>query len=121
MIKNIGGDIANYMQTKELILSLLLTGLFLFLSIVGYTQLSTTEITIVGPGFRESHIIHIVYYGFPLEMIGVLNPIGEMEYYWVYVSGSGLTRILWNGLFLNFVLYFLLAFTIVYLFRRLRG
>jgi hypothetical protein len=117
MITNIFEDIENYMQFRELVLSFLLTVIFLFLSFVGHTRLSTTEIT-VG---EITHTIHISYYGFPSEMIGILNPITEMENYWVYQSEAGVIRIIWSGLFLNVVLYFLLAFTLVYLFRRLRG
>jgi len=116
-MKNVFGDIENYMQEKELLIVFLLTGVFLFLSFIGYTRLSTTEITIEG----ITRAIHISYYGFPCEMVGVLTPIGWMESDWVVLSGGGMIRILWNGLFLNFILYFWFAFAFVYLFRRLRS
>jgi len=100
----------------------LLSGLFLFLSFVVHSRLSTTEISFYTHGnIKETHTVHIVYYGYPFEMVGMLNPFGFMENYWVEMSGGGLLRIFWSELFLNFVLYFLLAFFIVFLFRRLRG
>lgn len=120
-MENIFEKIGNYMQARELISSILLTGVFLFSSFVGHTRFSTTEITIiekqvVGP---ETHTIHISYYGFPFGMMGVLNPLGFMENYWVGFYEGGLVQIFWDGLFLNFVLYFLLALAIVYVLKRL--
>jgi len=114
-MKNIFEDIENYIQTRELILVILLTGLLLFLSFIGHTKFSTTEITIEG----EKHTIYVSYYGFPCEMIGILNPITGMEYYWVWQSGGGLIRVLWEGLLLNSILYFLVSLAVIYLFRRL--
>jgi len=111
--------IGNYMQFREIVLSFLLTEVFMLVSFVGYTRFSTTEITATIGGVPETHEIRISYYGFPFEMIGVLNPFGIMENYWVSRSGEGLVRIIWRGIFTNFVLYFLLAFLVVYLFRRL--
>ena len=116
-MKNIFEDIGNYMQAKELLIVFFLSGVFLFLSFIGHTRLSITEITVGG----IAHTIHISYYGFPCEMVGVLTPIGWMESDWMYLSEGGVIQILWNGLLLNFVLYFLSAFALVYLFRRLRG
>jgi hypothetical protein len=117
-MKNIFKDVENQMEAREFILTLLLAGLFLFLSFVGYTRFSMTEIT---DKWGVPHKIHISYYGFPFEMIGVLNPIGTMENYYINVSGISLVRVLWDGLFLNFFLFFLLAFGIVYSVTRLRG
>jgi hypothetical protein len=117
-MKNIFRDIEDNFQTRELVLSFLLTGVFLFLSFVGHTRFSTTEIVDQSGG---SHTVHISCYGFPFEMIGLLNPIGYLETYWAYYSGGGLLRILWGGLILNFALYFLLAFAIVYLLEKLRS
>lgn len=122
---NIFEEIGNYMQERELIISLLLTVIFLFLSFVGYTRLSTAEITIIehqGTPWEsppETHTIHISYYGFPFEMVGVFNPLGSTENYWMGFYDGGLIQILWGGLFLDFVLYFLLAFAIVYVLKRL--
>jgi hypothetical protein len=119
MMRNIFEDVESYMQARELLISFLLTGVFLFLSFVGRTRFSTIEVV---DKWGELHMIHVSYYGFPFEMIAMLNPIGMMENYWANLGDLGsLARILWGGLFLNFVLYFLLAFVLVYLFRWLRG
>jgi len=124
-VKNVFEEIANYMQAKELIISFLLTGVFLFLSFVGYTNLSTAEITVIeyqGTIWErppETHTIHMSCYGFPFGMVGVFNPLGSMENYWMGFYDGGLMQILWGGLFLDFVLYFLLAFAIVYVLKRL--
>jgi hypothetical protein len=115
-MKNILRDIEENFQTKELVLCFMFTVLFLFLAIIVHTTLSTVEIAIP---MRGSYAVHIQYYGFPFEMIGILAPIGAAETGWVLASGEGL-QILWGGLILNFVLYFLLAFAIVYLWKRLR-
>jgi hypothetical protein len=117
-MKNILRDIEENFQTRELVLCFLLTGLFLFLSFIAYTNLSTVTITIKS---RGSNAVHISYYGFPFEMIGILTPIGTVESSWLLASGEGAIRILWGGLVLNFILYFLLAFVIVYLWKRLRS
>lgn len=124
-MKNVFEEIGNYMQTKELIVSFLLTGVFLFLSFVGYTNLSTAEITVIeyqGTIWErppETHTIHMSCYGFPFGMVGVFNPLGSLENYWMGFYDGGLMQILWVGLFLDFVLYFLLAFAIVYVLKRL--
>lgn len=123
MMRKAFEEIGNYMQERELVISFLLTGVFLFLSFVGCTKFSTTEITVVvyqdvGP---ETHTVHISYYGFPFEMVGMLNPLTTMERYYLSKFEAGLLQIFWGGIVLNFVLYFLLVFTLVYLFRRWRS
>jgi hypothetical protein len=119
-LKNIFEDIGNYMQMREFVLSFLLTEILLLVSLASYSRLSTTEITVVIHGLSETHTIHIIYYGFPFEMLGILNPLGTMENYWVQHSGQGLIRVLWSGLLLNFILYFLFTFFSIYLFRKFR-
>jgi hypothetical protein len=116
-MKNILRDIEENFQTRELVLCFLLTAVFLFLAYTAHTRLSTVEIAIP---MRGSYAVHISYYGFPFEMIGILTPIGAGETGWVVASGESSLRILWGGLTLNFILYFLLAFAIVYLWKRLR-
>jgi len=124
-MKTVFEEIGDVMQAKELVTSFLLTGLFLFFSFVGYTQLSTTEITVIeyqGTIWErppETHAIHMSSYGFPFGMMGVLNPLGPEENFWMEQYEGGLMQILWGGLFLDFVLYFLLAFVIVYVFKTL--
>jgi hypothetical protein len=114
-MKNIFRDIEENFQTRELVLCFMFTSLFLFLAIIVHTRLSTVEIAIQN---RGSYPVHIAYYGFPFEMIGVLAPIGPAEVGWFNASGEGSLRILWGGLSLNFILYFLLAFAIVYLWKK---
>lgn len=124
-MRNIFEEIGNCIQEEELIITLLLTALFLFLSFIGYTRFSTAEITIIkyqGTVWEtppETHTIHISYYGFPFAMVGVLNPLGSMENFWIEFYDRGLMQILWGGLFVDFVLYFLLGFAIVYMLKRL--
>ncbi len=114
-MNNVLDEIESYIQTRELIMILLLTAVFLVFSFVAFTKFTVIEIAVGGGKYP----IHISYYGFPFTMIGILNPITGMDQYWIYRSGEGLLQILWEGLLLNFVLYFLLAFTIVCLFRKL--
>jgi hypothetical protein len=117
-MKNIFRDIEENFQAKELITSLLLTGVFLFLSFVGYTRFTTIEI--VGDINGVLYPVHVSYYGFPFEMVRMLTPVGPEETGWVQFSRMGSLMILWFGLTLNFVLFFLLSFAIVYFFEKLR-
>ena len=114
-MNNVLDEIESYIQTRELIMILLLTAGFLLISFVAFTKSSIIEIAVGS----DKYPIYISYYGFPFLMIGILNPMTGMDQYWIYRAGEGLFRILWEGMLLNFVLYFLLAFTIVYLFKRL--
>jgi hypothetical protein len=118
MVRHVLEEFTDYIESRDYILAFLLTLLFLFFSFVGYTRFAVTEIV---DKWGTSHSIHISYYGFPFEMVGILNPIGTMENYYLKISDISLVRILWNGLFLNFIIYFLLAFILVYAFRRLTG
>lgn len=107
-----------YLDRKDYIIILLLTFLFLLISFVSYTELSTTEISVTLETGVLKYIVHIAYYGFPFKMIGILTPLSDIEYFWIYHSGSGIIRVLWGGLLLDFVIYFALSFILVYLFRR---
>jgi hypothetical protein len=62
----------------------------------------------------------VSYYGYPYEMIRILNPMGGETAYGALFAGAGLVQLLWSGLVLDFALYFLLAFFIVYLSKKLR-
>lgn len=117
-MKNIFEGFENYIEAREFIITMLLAGLFLFLSFVGHTRLTMTEIT---DKWGQKYNIHISYYGFPFEMIGILNPLTSRENYVIQTSGISILRIEWVGLFLNFVLYFFLALALVYSFRRLKS
>jgi hypothetical protein len=117
-MKNIFRDIEENFQTRELVTSLLLTVVFLSLAFVGYTRFTTIELV---DYLGVSWTIHVSYYGFPFGMVRMLNPIGSYETsYGALFAGAGLVQILWGGLVLNFALYFLLAFAIVYLSKKLR-
>ncbi|MEM2913981.1 MAG: hypothetical protein QXH91_01075 [Candidatus Bathyarchaeia archaeon] len=110
--------IMEYMETKEFIICFILTLFLLSLSFVLHTRLSTTEIVCKWETYTETYTVHISYYGFPCEMVGILTPIGAMENYYVIASKEGLIRILWGGLLANFALYFSLSFFVIYLFKR---
>jgi len=109
-------NIRYYMQEKELLMSLLLTILFLFLSFISHTRLSTIEIM---DKLGQPHTVHTSSYGFPFEMIAIFSPFNIEESYWVEQAGGGTLRIIWGGLIPNFLLFFFLSFAIVYIFRRL--
>lgn len=109
-------ELERYMRAREVVATFLLTVLFLFLSFVLYARESTTELMY----FNRVYNIRILYYGVPLGMIGVLMPIGLDQVVAVVNSGEGTFRILWGQLFLDFVLYFLLALFIVYAFVKLK-
>lgn len=111
--------IAEYMEPKEFIICFMLTFFLLLLSFISHTRLSTTEIVCKWETYTETYPVHISYYGFPFEMVGILTPIGAMESYYVIASKEGLVRILWSGLLANFALYFSLSFLVIYLFKRL--
>jgi hypothetical protein len=115
-MKNIFEGIESYIQQRELFICLLLTGILLFLSFVGHSRLSTTQVT---DRVGQPHTVFVSYYGFPFEMIGLLNPLNDDQSSAIEQSGGGTLRMLWDGFFLDFVLYFLLAFVIVYSYRRL--
>jgi hypothetical protein len=108
--------IRDYMHEKELLMSLLLTAVFLFLSFIGHTKLTTVAII---DKLGESHVIHSSNYGFPFEMIAIFTPFNMDESYWINQAGGGTLRILWGGFLPNFVIYFLLSFVIVYVSQRL--
>jgi hypothetical protein len=116
-MKNIFRDIEENFQTRELVTALVLTGVFLFLAFLGYTRFTTIDLVDTK---GVTWTIHVSYYGFPFEMVRLLNPIGGETAYGALFAGAGLIQILWGGLVLNFALYFLLAFAIVYLSKKLR-
>ena len=107
-------SVSNYMQERELLTCVLLTGIFLALSLVAHTRLTITTIESIG----QPRSIHIAYYGFPLEMLGIFNPITNDESYFLTQSGVGSLQLLWSGLAVDFAIFFALAFVIVYASRR---
>ncbi len=80
MIKTLLKDIADRMEEREVILTLLLTGIFLLICFVAGTRLASIDITYPGYGeVLETHTVHISYYGLPFEMLGIFQPIGGGE------------------------------------------
>jgi predicted small integral membrane protein len=116
-MKNIFRDIEENFQEKELVTALVLTGAFLFLAFLGHTRFTTIALV---DEHGVTWTIHVSYYGYPYEMIRILNPIGGEQAYGALFAGAGLIQLLWSGLVLDFALYFLLAFAIVYLVKKLR-
>jgi hypothetical protein len=116
-MKNIFRDIEENFQSRELVATFLLTGVFLSVAFVGCTRFTTVPLV-------DEHgtpwTIHVSYYGYPYEMLRILNPIGGETAYGALFAGAGLIQLLWSGLILDFALYFLLAFVIVYLSKKLR-
>jgi hypothetical protein len=110
-----------YLEQRDYIIIFLLTISFLILSFASYSELSTTEINIPLENHSMTYKIHIIYYGFPFRMVGILSPLTDIEYFWVYHSGCGMIKILWNGLLLNATVFFAIAFMIVYGFRRVQA
>lgn len=122
-LKETYDSIEYHIGMRELVLIGILTVLFLFISFIGYTRMGKIEV--IAQGFPLSTIV--AYYGYPFEMIGIENlaqstptaaeetmPMEWVESYQVN------TWIFWDGLLLNLVLYFLLAFVLTYFVARLK-
>jgi len=107
-------DIADYMQEKQFVAVFAVTFLLLLVSFVSHTRF--TETTIMWAG--QAHTVHISYYGFPLEMIGVYSPLDYNEELYIQYAGEGMFRVLGSGLALNFALFFTASFFLVYLIAR---
>lgn len=89
---------------KEFVYICILTSLFVFLSFIAYVR---AELMVI----EWSECI-VLRYGFPLEWLEVLTRFGER-------SRVLRTTFIWPALILDIVLYFLLAFVIVYGFEKL--
>jgi len=116
-MSNILRDIEENFQSRELVTALILTVIFLFIAFLGNTRFTTIDLV---DEHGMTWTIHVSYYGFPFEMTRILNPIGSETAYGALFAGAGLVQILWSGLILNFALYFLLAFVVVYVAKKLR-
>lgn len=117
-MKRVIEEIENYMDTKEIILSLLFTIILLFVSFVGYSRLALIPITV--RTFTTN--VYVTHYGFPFGMMEIFTPVTNLQNQIVteYTLMEGGTRfqILWAGLFLDFVTYFSLTFFVIYLFQK---
>lgn len=121
-LKKIYGSFVDCLEMKELVLAAILTGLFLFASIVSYNRIGRIEVTV-----RENPTpVTMLYLGRPFEIIAFEQatrglPSGSegalpMESLASNVVG---TKIFWTGLFLDIFLYFLPALLLVYVIARL--
>jgi len=123
-LKRMYGSLVDYIELKELVVTIILTALFLFASIVSYTRVGRIEVTrneIPTP-------VTMLYLGYPFEMIA-----SEQSTRTISFGGSeggppldfgrrivG-TLVLWNGLMLDLLLYFVSALFLVYVVVRLRN
>jgi len=118
MMRTVIEEIKDYMGTKEIIISLLTASLFLFLSFFALTRTELVPITTI----VQTMDVPIAYYGFPFEMLAILTPVTSPQAYQVnrYTMDEGNPRfqIFWVGLVLDFIIYFVLTFFMVYLFER---
>jgi len=121
-LKKAYNNILFYIEMRELVVIIILTVLFLFMSYILHTRMGKTEVTI--EGFPTP--VTAQYYGYPFEMLGIVyltewapTQFETLPLEWVG-SYKVSTLILWDGLFLNIVLYFLLAFGLMYVVTRLR-
>lgn len=92
----------SYITEKELVYAVVLSFLLLFLSFISFMRFEPTEME----GFYSA------LYGFPFPCMRTTSSI----VYWFAHD----VEILWSGLVLDFILYFLLSLTIVFLVVTLR-
>lgn len=120
-------SILSYIGMRELVVIVMLTILFLFISYVSHVRVETIEITVRG---WPSPIL-MSYYGYPFEMIGIQQkniPLASPQQSdGAFSSGSTFggsydlpPQMLWSGIFENLILFSLLAFAVTYSFERLR-
>jgi len=109
-------DIADCMQTKQLVAAFVVTFTLLLVGLASHTRFTETSIMWAD----QPHTVHISYYGFPLEMIGVYSPLGNDEMLYLQYAGEGMLKVLGGGLALNFALFFAASFFLVYLIVRVR-
>lgn len=118
VIRRVIEEIKDYMGTKEIIISLLTASLLLFLSFFAHTRTELIPITTT----VQTMDVPNAHYGFPFEMLTILTPVTSPQAYQIdrYTMDEGNSRfqILWGGMVLNFVIYFMLAFVMIYLFER---
>jgi hypothetical protein len=113
-------SIISYMEMKEIVCAVGLTTILLFSSFAGYTSVRRVEIAI--KGFPTA--VTMQYFGYPFEMVNVpfvTEPPREGEF-----DLAGLrqvpeihTSISLEGIVLNTALFFLLAFGLTYVVKRL--
>ena len=111
-----GRDIVFFMEFKGFLYVIILAVLFLFVSFT--TSNSVGKIELIIDGFPR--MITVFFWGFPLRIAGTLNPVGSAETGWAEEYQGSNIIIFWDQLILNIILYFLLAFGLMYLILRLK-
>jgi len=121
-LKKTYGSFVNYMEMRELVLAIILTGLLLLASIVSYTRVGRIEV--VDEGIPMA--VTMLYWGYPFEMVAFeqsTRAIGSVEGsppLESFGSATVGTQVFWNGLVLDLLLYFLVALLLAYVVARLR-
>ena len=122
-LRNIRHEILINFGTKELVMVIFLTGVYMFLSFAFFMRIGRDEIVMYG----FPTITTFRFYGKPFEMIAIMSSstggggdpgeglqvFGSPEY-------AGTTNVLLPGLLLNFVVFGLLALLTVYAVLKLR-
>lgn len=112
------GGVVDYMETKEYVYVFLLMAFLLFSSYAMHSRLGRTEIMVN----EVPTLLTMQYFGTPFEMLGIPQRLTGTQQDFEFVTAeltmgpeSGTPVIIWPGLLLNIVVYFLAAFGIVYL------
>ena len=123
-LKKIHGSIVDNIAFKELVLIVILTALFLFMSFVSYNRMGRIEVDVQG----TPTAVTMLFLGYPFEMVAFeqgtrrVSGIGAeggppLEALGSHVVG---TLFFWSGLILDVLLYFLSGFILVYVVTSLR-
>jgi Peptidase family M28 len=108
-VKKAHEEIDNYMEPREVLFTLVLTVFLIFSSFASSATIGRTEVTVAGiPTITNER-----RFGFPFEMMTL--PLGSPG----TETTATLPTLLWAGLLLNVVLFFLISYGVVYLTARL--
>ncbi len=108
-------DITENIEEKELVMILVFTTILMILSFVAHSRVATVMIS-----SRYGDMdIPIVYYGYPFEMLGYLNPVGMVQWAALNSLGQSYLSVQWGGLSLNLILFFSLSFVVVYALKKI--
>jgi len=122
-LRNIRHEILINFGTKELVMVIFLTGVYMFLSFAFFMRIGRDEIVMYG----FPTITTFRFYGKPFEMIAIMSSstggggdTGESLQVFGSPEYAGTTNVLLPGLLLNFVVFGLLALLTVYAVLKLR-
>jgi hypothetical protein len=123
LMKKVRHEILANFGTKELVVVIFLTGVYMFLSFAFFMRVGRDEAVILG----VPTIVTYSYYGKPFEMIAAMASSvggnvdsGEGLQAFANLEYTGTTNILLPGLILNTAVFALLAFMTVYVIVKLR-